>query len=249
MSYDKPGPTTYGERRQARIDELAAASVDESPGVSLIASAWSRLRRDPIFLLGLGITIAFVVLAIICAVDRAHDPAAAPLLDKVRPQSNPVPGPETGLPARCRRPWPRPAVPAARRQPADPDRGRARHAVRPDRRPGARHRAGSPAGGPGPGWSAGAPGRAAARRPGRGDPRGMIARITNAVVMPRPSRNTGLRRSRRHALAISETPGVSSIEAAASSSMRALRRSPYDRGRARRGSRGHLVLIRGSMMA
>ncbi len=98
MSYDKPGPTTYGQRRQARIDELAAASVDESPGVSLIASAWSRLRRDPIFLLGLGITIAFVVLAIIAPWIAPHDPAAAPLLDKVRPQSNPVPGPEPGFP-------------------------------------------------------------------------------------------------------------------------------------------------------
>jgi peptide/nickel transport system permease protein len=98
MSYDQPGPGTYGERRQARIDELAAASVDESPGVSLIASAWSRLRRDPIFLLGLGITVAFVVLAIIAPWIAPHDPAAAPLLDKVRPQSNPVPGPEPGFP-------------------------------------------------------------------------------------------------------------------------------------------------------
>ena len=91
-------PASYTERRKARIDELAAASVDESPGVSLIASAWSRLRRDPIFLLGLGITIAFVVLAIISPWLAMHDPAAAPLLDKVRPQTNPVPGPEPGFP-------------------------------------------------------------------------------------------------------------------------------------------------------
>ena len=95
---DQPGPASYTARRKARIDELAAASVDETPGVSLIASAWRRLRRDPVFLLGLGITVAFVVLAIISPWIAPHDPSAAPLLDKVRPQSNPVPGPEEGFP-------------------------------------------------------------------------------------------------------------------------------------------------------
>jgi peptide/nickel transport system permease protein len=91
-------PKSYGERRKARIDELAAASVEETPGVSLIASAWRRLRRDPIFLLGLGITVVFIVLAVISPWLAPHDPAAAPLLDKVRPQSNPIPGPEPGFP-------------------------------------------------------------------------------------------------------------------------------------------------------
>lgn len=95
---DTSGPTSYAERRKARIDELAAHSVDDSPGVSLIASAWRRLRRNPIFLLGLGITILFVVLAIVSPWIAPHDPAATPLLDKVRPQSNPVPGPEDGFP-------------------------------------------------------------------------------------------------------------------------------------------------------
>jgi peptide/nickel transport system permease protein len=95
---DKPHVTSYADRRKARIDELAAASVDDTPGVSLIVSAWRRLRRNPIFLLGLGITVAFVVLAIISPWIAPHDPAAQPLLDKVRPQSNPVPGPEPGFP-------------------------------------------------------------------------------------------------------------------------------------------------------
>ncbi len=95
---DEPGAASYAERRKARIDELAAASVDEKPGVSLIASAWRRLRRDPIFLIGLGITVTFVVLALISPWIAPHDPAAAPLLDKVRPQTNPVPGPESGFP-------------------------------------------------------------------------------------------------------------------------------------------------------
>jgi peptide/nickel transport system permease protein len=95
---DTPGSGSYGDRRKARIDALAAASVDETPGVSLIVSAWRRLRRNPIFLLGLGISIAFVVLALISPWIAPHDPSAAPLLDKVRTQSNPVPGPEPGFP-------------------------------------------------------------------------------------------------------------------------------------------------------
>ncbi len=95
---DKPGPTTYAERRKSRIDELAAASVEDTPGVSLIASAWRRLRRDPVFLIGLTITFLFIVLAIISPWIAPHDPAATLLLDKVRPQSNPIPGPEPGYP-------------------------------------------------------------------------------------------------------------------------------------------------------
>ncbi len=91
-------PKSYGDRRKERIDALAAGSVDESPGVSLIASAWRRLRRNPVFLVGLSITVLFVLLAIISPWLAPHDPAATPLLDKVRPQSNPVPGPEPGFP-------------------------------------------------------------------------------------------------------------------------------------------------------
>ena len=40
----------------------------------------------------------FVVLAIISPWIAPHDPAAGLLLDKVRPQSNPIPGPEPGFP-------------------------------------------------------------------------------------------------------------------------------------------------------
>jgi peptide/nickel transport system permease protein len=108
------------DRRKQRIDDLAASSagprspqrgtasvdvlvadagtVDEAPGVSLIASAWRRLRRDPVFLVGATITVAFVILAVISPWIAPHDPAAGLLLDKVRPQSNPIPGPEPGFP-------------------------------------------------------------------------------------------------------------------------------------------------------
>jgi peptide/nickel transport system permease protein len=102
----------YGDARKERIDSLAAVAgqqgtettVDESgtikeaPGVSLWASAWQRLRRNPVFLLGATITVLFVLLAIFARWIAPHDPAVGYLLDKVRPQSNPVPGPEPGFP-------------------------------------------------------------------------------------------------------------------------------------------------------
>ncbi|GGL31429.1 ABC transporter permease [Phycicoccus endophyticus] len=102
---------TPANRRKERVDALAATaatgpggalleagSVDEKPGVSLIASAWRRLRRDPVFLLGAAITLVFVVLALVSPLIAPHDPGANLLIDKVRPQTNPVPGPEPGFP-------------------------------------------------------------------------------------------------------------------------------------------------------
>ena len=94
-----PERSSYASRRKDRIDALASASTkDEEGGVSLIVSAWRRLRRNPVFLVGLAITISFVVLAIISPWLAPWDPAARPLLDDIRPQSNPVPGPEPGHP-------------------------------------------------------------------------------------------------------------------------------------------------------
>ncbi|HMM94090.1 ABC transporter permease [Phycicoccus sp.] len=104
-------PSNPMNRRKDRIDSLAAStggatgtalleagSVDEKPGVSLIASAWQRLRRNPVFLIGLGITLVFVVLALISPFLAPHDPADNPLISQVRTQSNPVPGPQPGFP-------------------------------------------------------------------------------------------------------------------------------------------------------
>lgn len=93
-----PERTSYADRRKARIDALAAASAEEEGGVSLILSAWRRLRRNPVFLVGLAITIAFLVLAIVSPWLAPWDPAAKPMLPDVRPQTNPVPGPEPGHP-------------------------------------------------------------------------------------------------------------------------------------------------------
>lgn len=93
---DRPDRPTYGGLRRQRIDQIAAGAVAEEPGVSLLRSAWERLRRNPVFLVGAAITLAFVVLALIAPWIAPWDPTAAPLLDKVRPQTNPVPGPEAG---------------------------------------------------------------------------------------------------------------------------------------------------------
>jgi peptide/nickel transport system permease protein len=90
-----PERTSYADRRKQRIDALASSADDEG-GVSLILSAWRRLRRNPVFLVGLAITVAFLVLALIAPWIAPWDPAAKPLLDSVRPQTNPVPGPEPG---------------------------------------------------------------------------------------------------------------------------------------------------------
>ncbi|QZY29472.1 ABC transporter permease [Nocardioides coralli] len=91
-------PKSYADYRKGRIDRLAESTGGDDGGVSLLMSAWRRLRRNPIFIVGAAITSLFVVLAIISPWLAPWDPAATPLLDKVRPQSNPVPGPEAGHP-------------------------------------------------------------------------------------------------------------------------------------------------------
>ena len=114
-----PNPLNPKTRKQ-RIDDLAASSagknapgggvavadrsvadaghVEESAGVSLIASAWRRLRGNPVFLLGATISALFVLLAIFSPLLAPHDPTARLLIDQVRPQSNPIPGSQPGYP-------------------------------------------------------------------------------------------------------------------------------------------------------
>lgn len=75
-----------------------AGRVAGGAGQSLIASAWARLRTNPVFLVGAAITLLFVLVAIFAPWIAPHDPAAPLLLDQVRPQSNPIPGPEPGFP-------------------------------------------------------------------------------------------------------------------------------------------------------
>ncbi|GAB3586665.1 ABC transporter permease [Calidifontibacter terrae] len=92
-----------GSKKQ-RIDDLADRSnadtggIDDSAGVSLIASAWSRLRRNPAFLVGATLVVLLILLAIFGPLLAPHDPAKGYLLNKVSPQNNPVPAPESGYP-------------------------------------------------------------------------------------------------------------------------------------------------------
>lgn len=93
-----PPLSLAGSTRKKRIDDLAASgkSGPGNKGVSLMASAWARLRRDKIFIVGLVIIGCFIVLAVISPWIAPYDPAAPVLLDQVRPQTNPVPGSQPG---------------------------------------------------------------------------------------------------------------------------------------------------------
>lgn len=109
MTYspDDPRPGS----RKDRIDSLArsgttltgvnvgdAGKVKDTGGVSLIASAWARLRRDPVFLIGASITVVFVVLAIVAPWIAPHDATKRipELLDELTPGN--IPGPREGFP-------------------------------------------------------------------------------------------------------------------------------------------------------
>ena len=108
MSESPKGSRMPGSRRKAKIDALAATAatvqdagtVDEKPGVSLIASAWKRLRRDRIFLIGLVITAIFLFVAAFDNLLAPNDPTIPmpELIEDLRRQTNPVPGPEPGFP-------------------------------------------------------------------------------------------------------------------------------------------------------
>lgn len=56
-----------------------------------------RLLRQPAFLVGSAITCVFVILAVAAPLLAPHDPSAPLLLDQVRAQANPVPGPQEGF--------------------------------------------------------------------------------------------------------------------------------------------------------
>ncbi|MFW5468705.1 ABC transporter permease [Knoellia sp. CPCC 206435] len=82
----------------ADVHVSAAGKVRDTGGVSLIASAWARLRRNPVFLLGAGITLVFVVLALVAPWIAPYDASKRipELLDDLRPGQ--IPGPRDGFP-------------------------------------------------------------------------------------------------------------------------------------------------------
>ncbi|ANS80381.1 Dipeptide transport system permease protein DppC [Serinicoccus hydrothermalis] len=90
--------TALGDRKKERIDALAeAGSLSSDEGVSLWQSAWRRLRRDPVFLVGLAIITVFVIIAAIAPWIAPHDPSARLLIGQVSP-ATPIPPPQEGFP-------------------------------------------------------------------------------------------------------------------------------------------------------
>lgn len=88
----------WGDRKKSKIDSLAARSAKDENGVSLMQSAWRRLRTDVVFLIGATIIFLFILLAIFAPWLAPHDPSVPLLIEQVRPQTNPVPAPQEGFP-------------------------------------------------------------------------------------------------------------------------------------------------------
>ncbi|MET0135661.1 MAG: ABC transporter permease [Kibdelosporangium sp.] len=84
--------------RTDKIDKLAQRAAESDAGVSLAAAAWRRLRRNPVFLLGAGIVVLFVLLAILSPLLAAHDPAEPMLGDQVVRARNEIPPAQPGHP-------------------------------------------------------------------------------------------------------------------------------------------------------
>ncbi|SMC98799.1 ABC transporter permease [Kibdelosporangium aridum] len=84
--------------RTSKIDELAQRAAKSDAGVSLAAAAWRRLRRNPVFLLGATIVIAFVILALLSPFLAPHDPGEPMLGDQVIRARNEIPPAQPGHP-------------------------------------------------------------------------------------------------------------------------------------------------------
>jgi peptide/nickel transport system permease protein len=91
--------TTLGNLKRQRIDDLAALAgqVPEGEGgVSIAKSAFRRLRRDPIAILGAIIVVGFLLVAAFAPLLAPRDPLAQLLLSEIRPGS--IPGSRDGFP-------------------------------------------------------------------------------------------------------------------------------------------------------
>ncbi|MFJ2226652.1 ABC transporter permease [Streptomyces halstedii] len=82
----------------ARGGDAPAAGERAVPAGRSSTRTLQRLLRQPAFVVGAVITCVFVVLAVAAPLLAPHDPGAPLLLDQVRAQANPVPGPQDGFP-------------------------------------------------------------------------------------------------------------------------------------------------------
>jgi peptide/nickel transport system permease protein len=89
---------SLGDRKRDRIDALAAraGSLPGGEGVSLVKSAYRRLRRDPVAIAGAIIVVVFLLVAIFAPWLAPRDPYAQSLLSEVRQGS--IPGAREGYP-------------------------------------------------------------------------------------------------------------------------------------------------------
>jgi peptide/nickel transport system permease protein len=91
--------TALGDVKRKRIDELAAragAVPEGEGGVSLSKSAFRRLRRDPVAIIGAVIVLVFLLVAAFAPFLATKDPLAQSLLSEIRP--NFIPGGREGYP-------------------------------------------------------------------------------------------------------------------------------------------------------
>jgi peptide/nickel transport system permease protein len=91
--------TSLSERKRDRIDALAAqagALPEGEAGLSLTRSAFRRLRRDPVAIIGAVIVLVFLVVAAFAPLLAPKDPLAQYLISEVRPGH--IPGPQEGFP-------------------------------------------------------------------------------------------------------------------------------------------------------
>ena len=78
---------SLGDRKRERIDALAAragALPEGDGGVSLVKSAYRRLRRDPVAILGAVIVLVFLLVAAFAPLLAPRDPLAQTLLGEIR---------------------------------------------------------------------------------------------------------------------------------------------------------------------
>jgi peptide/nickel transport system permease protein len=89
--------TALEDVKRQRIDELAAragAVPEGEGGVSLSKSAFRRLRRDPVAIIGVVIVVLFLLVAAFAPLLAPRDPLAQTLLSEIRPNS--IPGSREG---------------------------------------------------------------------------------------------------------------------------------------------------------
>jgi peptide/nickel transport system permease protein len=91
--------SSLGERKRERIDALAAtadAVPEGESGLSLTRSAFRRLRRDPVAIVGAVIVLVFLLVAAFAPLLAPKDPLTQYLISEIRPGY--IPGPRAGFP-------------------------------------------------------------------------------------------------------------------------------------------------------